>query len=213
LPGRRNYLAILGRWDLSSKKYDRRTLSAYHEAGHAVVAYDQGVRVHGISIVPDEGRMGHVSIDTLLLNRLAPTFQYNKGARNRFTMERHVMVLQGGHAAVQRLIPTRKKLSETVNGEGSDHNIAMNLVKAFAEGDREAEKYFQWLDARTEGVIVNPLRWFQVRILAEALLKHEQLGARKVREIIKEAGERWCEEHEELNPESRIQEPGEDLPN
>ncbi len=178
------------------QKQDRRTISAYHEAGHAVVAYDQGVRVHGISIVPDEGRMGHIAIDTLLLNRLAPTFQFNKGARNRFTMERHVMVLQGGHAAVHRLDPVKKNLADTINGEGSDQNIAMSLLKAFAVGDREAEKYYQWLDARTEGIMANPMRWFQVKILAEALLEHEQMGARKVRMIIKEAGEEWCEKHQ-----------------
>lgn len=181
----------------SRKKHDRRTLSAYHEAGHAVVAYDQEVRVHGITIVPDEGRMGHISIDTLLLNRLAPTFQFNKGARNRFTMERHVMVLQGGHAAVHRLDPTRKELAMTLTGEGSDHCIAMSLVKTFAAREREAEKYYQWLDARTEGVIANPLRWFQIQILAEALLERGQLGARRVREIIKGAGERWCGENQE----------------
>ncbi len=173
------------------KKYDRRTLAAYHEAGHAVVAYDQGVRVHGISIVPDEGRMGHIAIDTLLLNRLAPTFRFNKGARNRFTMERHVMVLQGGHAAIRRLDPAKKALAETVNGEGSDQNIAITLVKAFAAGDLEAEKYYEWLDARTEGILANPMRWFQVQALAEALLEDEQLGARKVRMVIREAGEEW----------------------
>ena len=195
----------------SQNIYNRRTLSAYHEAGHAVVAYDQGVRVHGISIVPDEGRMGHISIDTLLLNRLAPTFQSNKGARNRFTMERHVMVLQGGHVAVRKLEPARKNLAEAVNGEGSDQNIAISLVKAFAADQLEAEKYYQWLDARTEGIMANPMRWFQVRILAESLLHHEQLGARKVREIIKEAGEKWIEENKEQNPESSIQEPGEKL--
>jgi hypothetical protein len=176
---------------------DRRTLAAFHEAGHAVVAYDQGVRVHGISIVPDEGRMGHIAIDTLLLNRLAPTFHNNKGARNRFTMERHVMVLQGGHAAVRQLDPHRLELADTVNGEGSDLNIAMTLVRAFAANDQEAEKYYQWLEARTEGIIGNPIRWFQVRMLAESLLELEQLGARKVREIIREAEKRWCEENQD----------------
>jgi len=190
--------------------FDRRMLAAYHEAGHAVVAYDQGVRVHGISIVPDDGRMGHIAIDTLLLNRLAPTFQFNKGARNRFTMERHVMVLQGGHAAVNSLNPSRKDLAETINGEGSDQNIAMSLVKAFAVGDQEAEKYYQWLDARTEGIMANPMRWFQVKILAETLLEQEQLGARKIRMIIKEAGERWCKENQ--YPGASTREPGEDLP-
>ena len=184
-------------------KYDRRTIAAYHEAGHAVVAYDQGVRVHGISIVPDEGRMGHIAIDTLLLNRLAPTFQHNKGARNRFTMERHVMVLQGGHAAIHRLDSTRKELPDTVNGEGSDQNIAMSLVKAFAAGEVEAERYYQWLEARAEGILANPMRWFQVQILAEALLELEQLGARKVRMIIKEAGEEWLEDNQESGVRDR----------
>ena len=191
------------------KKYDRRTLAAYHEAGHAVVAYDQGVRVHGISIVPDEGRMGHIAIDTLLLNRLAPTFRFNKGAKNRFTMERHVMVLQGGHAAVHRLDPTKKEVAKTVNGEGSDQNIAMSLVEAFASGELEAEKYYQWLDARTEGIMANPMRWSQVQALAEALLVDEQLGARKVREIIGEAGEEWVRAE---GGGRRAEDPGEDLP-
>ena len=186
------------------KNYDRRTLAAYHEAGHAVVAYDQGVRVHGISIVPDEGRMGHIAIDTLLLNRLAPTFEHNKGARNRFTMERHVMVLQGGHAAVHQLDTTRTIPAQTVNGEGSDQNIAMSLIKAFATGDQESEKYYQWLEARTEGIMANPMKWFQVQILTEALLEQERLGARKVRMIIKEAGEKWIEKQESV---PRSQEP------
>jgi hypothetical protein len=192
--------------------FDRKTLAAYHEAGHAVVAYDQGVRVHGISIVPDEGRMGHIAIDTLLLNRLAPTFQFNKGARNRFTMERHVMVLQGGHAAVNSLDPSRKDLAETINGEGSDQNIAMSLLNAFAEGELEADKYYQWLDARTEGIIANPMRWYQVEALVEELLKEGSLGARQVRMVIREAGEEWCRENQEQNPESRIQKPGGEPP-
>ncbi len=195
-------LSCLNRWPfwrtlLRGKIYDRRTLAAYHEAGHAVVAYDQGVRVHGISVVPDEGRMGHIAIDTLLLNRLAPTFHNNKGANNRFTMERHVMVLQGGHAAVRQLEPCRLDLADTINGEGSDRNIAMTLVRAFAANDQEAEKYYQWLDARTEGIMGSPIRWFQVRMLAEYLLELEQLGARKVREIIREAEKKWCEENQE----------------
>ena len=105
------------------------------------------------------------------------------------------MVLQGGHAAVNSLDPSRKDLAETINGEGSDQNIAMSLLNAFAEGELEADKYYQWLDARTEGIVANPMRWYQVKILAEALLEQEQLGARKVRMIIKEAGEEWCEEH------------------
>jgi hypothetical protein len=147
--------------------------------------------------------MGHIAIDTLLLNRLAPTFQSNKGARNRFTMERHVMVLQGGHAAVHQLDPIRKEHAEAINGEGSDQNIAMSLLQAFTARELEAEKYYQWLDARTEGIVANPMRWFQVRILAKTLLEQEQLGARKVREIIKRAGDEWCEKNQDPVPSTQ----------
>lgn len=175
---------------------DHRTIVAHHEAGHAVVAYDQGVRVHGISIVPDEVRSGHVRIDTLLLDRLAPTFRSDKGARNRFTMERHVMVLLGGYASVRQLDPSRRGLTTAMKiCGGSDYATAMSLVNTFASREQETEKYFQWLEARTEGLVNSPMRWFQVQSLAEALLEHEKLGARRVREIIREAGIKWREKH------------------
>ena len=172
------------------KTLDRRILAAYHEAGHAVLAHDQGIRVHGISIVPDEGRTGHVRIDTLLLNRLAPTFRFDKRARNRFAMERHVMVLLGGYAAVERLRPGDVH-SLGMHGEGSDHSTAMGLLRFFVTGDEEAEKYYEWLKARTAGIVIRPLRWYQIQRLAKSLLEEEKLGARRVREIIRDAAREW----------------------
>jgi hypothetical protein len=182
---------------LTDQKTAYRTLVAYHEAGHAVVAYDQGVRVHGISIVPDEGRMGHARIDTLLLNRLVPSFPFDKGARNRFAMERHVMVLLGGSAAVHRLDPAQKVRMKGISPcEGSDSTTAKSLVDAFTSGEEEAEKYYQWLEARTGGIMANPWKWYQVQRLAEELLANEKLGARKVREVIREAGRQWHSKYE-----------------
>jgi len=84
-------------------------------------------------------------------------------------------------------------MTGAIPGEGSDHSTAMGLVAAFASGVEETEKYFQWLKARTEGLVNNPLRWHQIDQLAKALLEHERLGARKVREVIREAGEEWTE--------------------
>jgi hypothetical protein len=113
-------------------------------------------------------------------------------------MERHVMVLLGGYAAVRRLTPSGKGLTPHIRlGEGSDHATALNLVCTFTSGVEETEKYFQWLEARTDGLISSPMRWFQVQKLAGALLEHEKLGARKVREIIREAGKEWREKYEQ----------------
>lgn len=174
---------------------DRRTLAAYHEAGHAVTAYDQGIRIHGVTIVPDERRTGHIRIDNLLLDRLVPTFRSNKGARNRFTMERHVMVLLGGYAAVRRFHDGKVDDSEYLHREGSDHSAAMNLLLTFAADEVEAVKYYDWLTARTDGIINSSLRWFQLEKLADVLLDQEKLGARKVRDLLREAAMEWVRKH------------------
>jgi hypothetical protein len=174
---------------------NRRTSAAYHEAGHAVVAYDQGIGIHGITIVPDERRNGHIRVDTLLLDRLAPTFRSDKGARNRFTMERHVMVLLGGDCAVRRLNPKQTADLRPHHAEGSDQSTAMNLLLTFAADREEADRYYEWLESRTIGIIKTSQRWYQLKRLAAALLKQDKLGARKVREILKEAAEEWIEKN------------------
>jgi len=185
------------------RKYDRRTLTAYHEAGHALVAFDQGVRIYGVNVTPDRERRGNIRIDTLHLNRLIPTFEHDKGARNRFIMERHVMVLLGGNAAVCRLDPSRKTNTRTVPGEGSDFLTAQRLVGYFTGSKIESEKYLDWLAVRVEGIIRTPWRWYQLKKVAQALLENEKLGPRKVREIIKEAGQEWMEKQGNGESENR----------
>lgn len=177
------------------KEPDQKVLTAYHEAGHAVVAFDQGVRIYGIDITPDRGRRGHIRIDTLLLDRLVPTFEHDKGSSNRFLMERHVMVLLGGRAAVRRLHPSRSLRSGPIPLEGSDHLTAKRLVGYFTGSKKEGEKYLDWLTVRVEGMIRSPWRWHQVKKLAQALLVHEKLGARRIREILREAEREWARKH------------------
>jgi len=58
----------------------------------------------------------------------------------------------------------------------------LSLLLEFTASREEADKYYD-------------LRWFQIEGLARALLELEELGTRKVREIIKDAQLRWCNEH------------------
>ena len=71
----------------------------------------------------------------------------------------------------------------------------MNLLLTFAPDKEEAERYYEWLKARTLGIIKTPQRWFQLERLAAALVGQDKLGARKVREILKEAAEEWIEKN------------------
>lgn len=177
------------------KMTDQRTLTAYHEAGHAVVAFDQGVRIFGISLIPGHGKRGHARVDTLFLDRRIATFHSDKGARNRFTMERHVMVLLGGSAAADRLDPERGGQEGARPVKGSDQYKALELLFQFTGSRKEAQKYYDWLKVRTEGIVSSPLRWFQIRGLAQVLQEKEKLGTRKVMETLKDLEARWCEKH------------------
>jgi len=183
---------------------DRRILTACHEAGHAVVAYDQGIRVFGISLIPGREKMGHTSVDTLFLDRQFPSFPSDKGARNRFTLERHVMVLLGGRAAAERLDPEAVSGGESCPVPGSDHSKALELVLTFTGDLEEAEKYLEWLKVRTKGIVSKPLRWFQIEGVAEVLLEEDKLGARKVMEILRDRETLWCLEHGERGQERPV---------
>lgn len=177
------------------QKADPRKLTAYHEAGHAVAAFDQGVRIHGISIAPDQVSRGHIGIDTLHLDRHVSSFREDRGSRNRFLMERHVLVLLAGKAAARRLDPSFRKRRADTPEEGSDYGTARCLIGYFAGSDREAEKYREWLETRVEGILSAPWRWHQVKKLAQALLEEEKMGAKRVREVIRDAGQDWYDGH------------------
>ena len=73
--------------------------TAYHEAGHAVVAWHEGIRIRSASIMPTEATAGHVVLKPLLEGvQLDAT---REGA-HRARAERHARVSLAGEIAQQR---------------------------------------------------------------------------------------------------------------
>ena len=159
--------------------------TAFHEAGHAVAAVKERVRLRSLSIEPDEDSAGRISHANPLQNaRLDIDTSYI----NRMRMERLVRVSLAGPAAQQRFARSSWR-----RFHGSDdYKQALRLLYRFADG-KALSAYFNLLQAWTESFLYRPGVWAQVSAVASALLKKKTLSAREVRPLMREAFKRAME--------------------
>ena len=81
--------------------------TAYHEAGHAVVAWTQRIRIRAASLIPADGTDGRVSFKHLLAGI---QLDASRSDASRLKAERHVRVSLAGHLAQRRF--DRKSVRE-----------------------------------------------------------------------------------------------------
>jgi nucleoside-diphosphate-sugar epimerase len=154
-------------------------LTAYHEAGHAVVAFALRRAVVGVSIVPDGDSNGR------LVNRKLPdTFSHdvNNDGRTRWFVEREIMVFLAGGLALEKLQGHRRALHD-----GEDRRRAINPAGYVCSDEEEIGAYLAWLGARTKLLLNQPWNWRAVADLARALLEHRELSGRVARRIYQAA--------------------------
>ncbi|HEV2057553.1 MAG TPA: hypothetical protein VGV06_20665, partial [Methylomirabilota bacterium] len=161
--------------DLPSEKELQST--AYHEAGHAVAAHWERVRLESATIVPGDDFDGKVISRNLLHGRNVDS---DASQRNRSRMLRMVRVSLAGLAAQRRFDAESVK---DWHGE-YDYQKAADLVSYFTENDRELEAYLNLLLVQAEGIFDRPFVWDQVTAVAEALLAKKTLKSLELRRIM-----------------------------
>jgi hypothetical protein len=154
-------------------------LSAFHEAGHAVVAFALRRAVKVMSVVSDGESNGR-----LVNRRLPDTFRpdVNNDGRTRWFVEREIMVILAGGVALEKFQGHRRALDD-----GEDRRYATDLA-SYVYGDLEEScAYVAWLRARTKLLLNQPWNWRAVANLARALLEHKELSGRGARRIYQAA--------------------------
>jgi len=154
---------------------------AFHEAGHAVMAFQLKCRFHHVTINPDEneGSLGHV------LNGKHARVEYNRvepSSYNRLQVEKYILVSFAGNAA-ERLLTGRKILV----GSGSDFDQASNYMSLLIQEEDESRAYLKWLRERAVNILSSSWNWFAVETLANELLKRKYIGDKEVHQIIRKA--------------------------
>ncbi len=163
----------------------RAKATAYHEAGHVVIATYLSMPVHTATIVPDKkGRThGHVQHD-LPLRRTSKEEVYELTLKARDRMERQIVVSLAGAAAQRRY----SRRSYRRGHSGSDDETAVGLALRIAGVEDGATLLLKYLGWRAEQMVRN--HWRDVERVALALLEKQTLNASDIRALMQPQGGR-----------------------
>ncbi len=168
---------------------NQRTLTAYHEAGHAVASIVVGSEFKQVTIVADErskGRVHHGGFDDDMWMRLEYIAEDDVQART--IMEHEIIVFFAG------MIAEDLKFGEyDVDGAASDEGKITDLLNRTDMSMKETELFRQWLWTRTRKILSNPLHAVQVDAVAHALLERGTLGYGDTRRICNDVSVDICQ--------------------
>lgn len=157
--------------------------TAYHEAGHAVVAFESRVPIKSISIIPDDKSLGRVALG----GEPPPTGGSVYDRRAERWIEFHVMFCLAGVAAEKRFTG-RHNWGGAKSDTGDVADWALHLHGGNA---RLAQKYIAYKLELAKAKVERPHIWVQIEALAEALLEHRTLNSRRARKICRDAVREW----------------------
>lgn len=148
---------------------------AYHEAGHAVVAYLVKRPFRHVTIIPKEDTWGHI-LYTKWPDNFDP--ENNTDARTQKRIECCVDTALGGDAAISLLT------GEPCDLAYFDWQSAEDMATNITVDEIGMNTYLQWRRLCVTGRLNLPWHWLAVEELAGQLLCKGCIGARKARQIV-----------------------------
>ncbi len=156
----------------SSSHSDQRSLTAYHEAGHAVIAIVVGRSVNKVSIIPGGNRLGACKM--------------SKGRKkaSQDVLEAELLILLAGLAA-----EGRKSGRYNMGGAAQDLRDAEKLAFSRAGNSRQAEKILKRTLDKVHHLFDQSANWAATKSIAEALLESEAISGREADHLYRMAVE------------------------
>ncbi|MFQ5759553.1 MAG: hypothetical protein ACE5HM_01120 [Acidiferrobacterales bacterium] len=168
-----------GAGNAGTKYFVNAQSSAYHEAGHAVVAWYHNINLEVITLgaAEDEiGRTRHVDPLQGVDTAWGPT------VADRIRMEQLVSVCLAGPLAQRKfsLVGFRRAHAE------DDWQQAVDLLSYFVVTHEELEAYFRLLEVQTRNLLDLDFIWKSITNLATVLLEYQTLSGAEANRIIQE---------------------------
>jgi hypothetical protein len=165
---------------MSGKTDSPREEVAYHEAGHAVVAFALKLGVKRLTIDPEGGAAGSVEhLRASFSNDQMNEYEEKYGkARLRIRVEPDLVVFLAGEIAQSMAGPS-------YDGSWEDRGDAINRAERFCDSIEETEAYVSWLHVRASDLLRR--HWLAVEAVARALLERKTLIGAVARRIALEA--------------------------
>jgi ATP-dependent Zn protease len=144
--------------------------TAYHEAGHAVVALALGRPVHRVSVLADRERLGSCEFGKAVFR---PSEDW---------LERESLIALGGLAAEARFTGVY-----ALDGAARDRRYVAGLALQRAGNARKAERLERRLLAKVEHLLSREDNWRAVERIAAELLRSGTISGRAARHLFEEA--------------------------
>ena len=156
--------------------------TAYHEAGHAVMAWHEGLSINEISIVPDHKSSGRI----IHANPLRGIhLDMDNSNRARIRAESAIRVALAGPIAQRHYNPRGFQHRHAE----SDYELAKDRILYITGSGEEANAYMNLLEIQTRQIVTG-LHWSLVDYLAKALLERQRLSRKEIRATIKQSMQR-----------------------
>jgi hypothetical protein len=161
----------------SKAQRERRELeaTAFHEAGHAVVAVSLGRAIRYVTVVPSDDYVGCVA-KTRPPESIRPDLQQD--ARTLAWINREVKIGLAGVVAEGLLRGRHNHI-----GASQDYKHVVDLASYVYGYGEVLTKWIDFMLALTRNYVRHPLQWVRIEAVAAALLVEKRLGAKRVREI------------------------------
>lgn len=149
--------------------------TAYHEAGHAVVALSLGRAIQRVTIVPGKT---HAGVDSLGQCHI----QKGRFRPSKDWLEDEVLILFAGMAAEAQITG-----QYSTAGALQDLRAVRRFVESRAGGERQVARLERRLLDKTEHLLSDPGNWKAVEYLVAELLVHQTISGRAARHFFEQA--------------------------
>lgn len=144
-------------------------ITAYHEAGHAVVALALGRHIHRVSVVPGQELLGKCE------------FKKSAYRPSEDWLESEILIALAGLAA-----EARHTGSYDTAAAGRDLRYVRQLAAQRA-GERQIERFQRRMLSKTEHLLADEGHWKAVELIAAELAKHGVISGRAARHLFDRA--------------------------
>jgi hypothetical protein len=152
-----------------------RLATAYHEAGHAVIAWKSGIKVKSVTIVPGDGFDGQVDQASPLRGI---NLEFDGSDRARIRAEAAIVISLAEPLAQRRFSP---RSWHSYHG-ATDHAVVTELAMRVSGSQEQMQAFVYWLRLVARDMVA--LLWPIIEKVAAALIERNTLSAEEFLDVI-----------------------------